>query len=156
MKEEINVITTKKTPINNRINFRTLLIAIYLTLYKKGYKTISLKQEDIKKYIKDIEKIFDDYNINSEELFVRTPVLETYDKYGDYLMQLFLSSNIGYMNERYDTITLECKDYFIQKRLAQMKEYNDIINSCCEAIIGEEYNDDPISESEKSNQRIKR
>ena len=156
MKEEINVITTKKTPINNRINFRTLLIAIYLTLYKKGYKTISLKQEDIKKYIKDIEKIFDDYNINSEELFVRTPVLETYDKYGDYLMQLFLSSNIGYMNERYDTITLECKDYFIQKRLAQMKEYNDIINSCCEAIIGEEYNDAPISESEKSNQKIKR
>lgn len=155
MKEEINVITTKKTPINNRINFRTLLIAIYLTLYKKGYKTISLKQEDIKKYIKDIEKIFDDYNINSEELFVRTPVLETYDKYGDYLMQLFLSSNIGYMNERYDTITLECKDYFIQKRLAQMKEYNDIINSCCEAIIGEGYNDAPISESEKIKQIIK-
>ena len=155
MKEEINVITTKKTPINNRINFRTLLIAIYLTLYKKGYKTISLKQEDIKKYIKDIEKIFDDYNINSEELFVRTPVLETYDKYGDYLMQLFLSSNIGYMNERYDTITLECKDYFIQKRLAQMKEYNDIINSCCEAIIGEGYNDAPISENGRIKQIIK-
>ena len=59
------------------------------------------------------------------------------------------------MNERYDTIILECKDYFIQKRLAQMKEYNDIINSCCKAIIGEEYNDDPISESEKSNQKNK-
>ena len=70
-------------------------------------------------------------------------------------MQLFLSSNIGYMNERYDTIILECKDYFIQKRLAQMKEYNDIINSCCKAIIGEEYNDAPISESEKSNQKNK-
>ena len=155
MKEKTNLSITEKTPINERINFRTLLIAIYLTLYKKGYKTISLKQEDIKKYIKDIEKIFDDYNINSEELFVRTPVLETYDKYGDYLMQLFLSSNIGYMNERYDTITLECKDYFIQKRLAQMKEYNDIINSCCEAIIGEGYNDAPISESEKIKQIIK-
>ena len=70
-------------------------------------------------------------------------------------MQLFLTTNIGYMNERYDTIILECKDYFIQKRLAQMKEYNDIINSCCEAIIGEDYNDDPISESEKSNQKNK-
>ena len=156
MKEEINVITTKKTPINNSINFRTLLFAIYLTLYRKGYKTISLKQDDIKEYIENLERIFDDYNINSEELFVRTPVLETYDKYGDYLIQLFLSSNIGYMNERYDTIILECKDYFIKKSLAQMKEYNDIINSCCEAIIGEEYNDDPISESEKSNQKIKR
>lgn len=156
MKEETNLSITEKTPINERINFRTLLFAIYLTLYKKGYKTISLKQDDIKEYIEKLEKIFDDYNINSEELFVRTPVLETYDKYGDYLIQLFLSSNIGYMNGRYDTIILECKDYFIQKRLAQMKDYNDIINSCCEAIIGEEYNDDPISESEKSNQKIKR
>ena len=156
MKEEINLSITEKTPINERINFRTLLFAIYLTLYRKGYKTISLKQDDIKEYIEKLEKIFDDYNINSEELFVRTPVLETYDKYGDYLIQLFLSSNIGDMNRRYDTIILECKDYFIQKRLAQMTEYNDIINSCCEAIIGEEYNDDPISESEKSNQRIKR
>lgn len=156
MKEEINLSITEKTPINERINFRTLLIAIYLTLYKKGYKTISLKQDDIKEYIEKLEKIFDDYNINSEELFVRTPVLETYDKYGDYLIQLFLSSNIGDMNGRYDTIILDCKDYFIQNRLAQMKEYNDIINSCCEAIIGEEYNDAPISESEKSNQRIKR
>ena len=70
-------------------------------------------------------------------------------------MQLFLSSNIGYMNERYDTIILECKDYFIQKILAQMEEYNDIINSCCEAIIGEDYNDAPISENGKINQKIK-
>lgn len=136
MKEETNLSITEKTPINERINFRTLLFAIYLTLYKKGYETISLKQDDIKEYIENLEKIFDDYNINSEELFARTPVLETYDKYGDYLMQLFLSANIGYMNERYDTIILECKDYFIQKRLAQIKEYNDIINSCCKAIIG--------------------
>ena len=70
-------------------------------------------------------------------------------------MQLFLSINIGYMNEKYDTIILECKDYFIQKRLAQMKEYNDIINSCCKAIIGEDYNDAPISENGKINQKIK-
>ena len=155
MKEETNLQMTKKLTINNRINFRKLLFAIYLTLYRKDYKTISLKQEDIKEYIKDIEKIFDDYNIYSEDLFARTPILETYDKYGDYLMQLFLTTNIGYMNERYDTIILECKDYFIQKRLEQMKEYNDIINSCCEAIIGEDYNNAPISENGKINQKIK-
>ena len=155
MKEETNLQMTKNLTINNRINFRELLFAIYLTLYSNDYKTISLKQEDIKEYIKDIEKIFDDYNIYSEDLFARTPILETYDKYGDYLMQLFLTTNIGYMNERYDTIILECKDYFIQKRLEQMKEYNDIINSCCEAIIGEDYNDAPTSENGKINQKIK-
>ncbi len=51
MKEETNLSITEKTPINERINFRTLLFAIYLTLYREGYKTISLKQDAIKEYL---------------------------------------------------------------------------------------------------------
>lgn len=155
MKEETNRQMDENLTINNNINFRTILLAIYLTLYKRGYETISLKVEDIEKYIKNLESIFDDYNINSEDLFIRTPVLETYDRYGDYLMQLFLSINIGYMNEKYDTIIINCKDFFIKKFLEQKKEYNAIINDCCKAIIGEDYNDAPISENGKINQKIK-
>lgn len=121
MKEKTNRQMDENLTINNKNNFRTILLAIYLTLYKRGYETISLKVEDIEKYIKNLESIFDDYNINSEDLFIRTPVLETYDRYGDYLMQLFLSINIGYMNEKYDTIIINCKDFFIKKFLEQKK-----------------------------------
>ena len=70
-------------------------------------------------------------------------------------MQLFLSINIGYMNEKYDTIIINCKDFFIKKFLEQKKEYNAIINDCCNTIIGEDYNDAPISENGKINQKIK-
>ena len=49
MKEETNRQMDENLTINNNINFRTILLAIYLTLYKRGYETISLKVEDIEK-----------------------------------------------------------------------------------------------------------
>lgn len=72
------------------MNVKQLLRAIYLNMYKNGLKEISLKPNDLPFQVSRIEEVFEKYNIDSEDLFVKTPVLETYDKYVDYLISIFL------------------------------------------------------------------
>ena len=71
------------------INIKQLLRVIYLNMYKNGLKEISLKSNDLLLHISRIEKVFEKYNIDSDDLFVKTPVLETYDRYVDYLISIF-------------------------------------------------------------------
>ena len=117
------------------INFRELLRAIYLDVSLYGYKEISLKNKDIEGYIKELETIFEENKIESEDLFVKTSVLETYDKFKDYLITAFISLNIGYMNEKYDTIILNISNYNAIKEIEKLKNANDIIVKCSRAII---------------------
>ena len=119
------------------INIKQLLRVIYLNMYKNGLKEISLKSNDLLLHISRIEKVFEKYNIDSDDLFVKTPVLETYDRYVDYLISIFLQEKLGYMNEKYDSIIIECTMYRVERELERMKEYTQIINECCDDNLEE-------------------
>ena len=117
------------------MNVIQLLRAIYLNMYKNGLKEISLKPNDLLIYIERIEKVFEKYDIDSGDLFVKTPVLETYDRYVDYLINIFIHEQLGYMNEKYDSIIIKCTMYRVEKELERMKEYTQIINECCNVMV---------------------
>ena len=119
------------------INIKQLLRVIYLNMYKNGLKEISLKSNDLLLHISRIEKVFEKYNIDSDDLFVKTPVLETYDRYVDHLISIFLQEKLGYMNEKYDSIIIECTMYRVERELERMKEYTQIINECCDDNLEE-------------------
>lgn len=119
------------------MNVKQLLRTIYLNMYKNGLKEISLKPNDLSFQVSRIEEVFEKHNIDSEDLFVKTPVLETYDKYVDYLISIFLQGQLGYMNEKYDSIIIGCSMCRVEKELEGMREYAQIIDECCNGVISD-------------------
>lgn len=125
--------------MENKYVTRQLLKTVYLTLKQVGYDDISLKQEELLNYVPKIEKILEENKLLDTDFFVKTPISETYDKYKTLLIEIFIGEKIGYFNDKYDTITLNCTDYYINKNIKQMEEYEDIINQCCLAILHNEH-----------------
>ena len=134
-----------------KLNIKQLLKTIYLNMYKNGVREISLNPNDLSLQISRIEKVFEKYNIGSDDLFVKTPVLETYDRYVDYLISIFLQEQLGYMNEKYDGIIIECTMYNVEKQLEGMREYTQIINECCNEMA--DYNLEEV-QTEKMPKRV--
>ena len=130
-----------------KINFRELLRAIYLDVSLYGYKEISLKNKDIDRYIDELRKVFEENEIESEDLFVKTPVLETYDKFKDYLITAFINLNIGYMNDKYDTIILNLSNYEAMKMIEKLNNAKDIIYKCTKIIVNAYQNKEEKEES---------
>ena len=138
------------------INFRELLRAIYLNVSLYGYKEISLKNKNIECYIKELENIFEENNIESEDLFVKTSVLETYDKFKEYLITVFVGLDIGYMNEKYDSIIINITNYEAIKLIEKLKDANDIIVKCSKVILNSYKNKEEKEESSSILSTIKR
>ena len=114
---------------------KEIIKAIYLNLYQYGYKEISLKNKDINKYVESFKELFDKYELNTNDLFVKEPVQETYSKYKNYLLDIFLNSDIGYIGRDYETININCNSYYINKILEDNLPYQDLIIECRNAFI---------------------
>jgi len=113
------------------VDVKILLRTVYLTLQQYGYYIVSLKNEDLLEYVPKIEKVLMEYGLKDSDLFIKTPVLETYDKYKDFLIKYLYECNLGCFNEKYDTIILNCSDFYISKCQKLMSVYNDLIYKCC-------------------------
>ena len=114
---------------------KEILKTVYLTLHYTGYSTVSLKKEDLLRYVPNIEKCLEKYNLVISDLFVKTPVEETYDEYKKFL--IWSLSEFGSFNESYDGINLCCSDYYLFKCQRQLKEYMNVILECCYIISGD-------------------
>ena len=121
----------------NDINIIRIIKGTYLMLYKEGNSEISLKAEDLLKYVPRVEELLYSNGLNTSEIFARTPVLETYDNYKDFLVKLFCERYIGFLNNNFDSITLECTDFYVNKFLHQVLDDIDLINECAQVISGE-------------------
>lgn len=114
---------------------KELVLGIYLKRCKLGYKDISLKMEDIMEYVPRLEQLFVDENIKGSDIFVKTPVSETYDEFKTFLISYMIGMKLGYLNDEYNKITLSVTDYFINKKLKDMEEYQDIIDKGSRLLI---------------------
>lgn len=132
------------------LSAKQLLRVVYLNMYKKGFSMISLKSNDISTIVPRIEVVLNKYGIDSDDLFVKTPVLETYDRYVDYLISIFLQEPLGHMNETYDSITIDCTMYRVDKELEEAKEYSQIIEECCDVIINDEKTPRKVLQAKKN------
>lgn len=117
-----------------RINIHQFLREVYYKLLWSGYEDISLKSEDLLSYIPQMEEIVNASDIDLDDLFVKTPVSETYDKYKDYLISTFIQENVGYFNDRYDTITLVNNPYLIKKNITEQSDSRIVADKCCLVI----------------------
>ena len=113
-----------------RVNVHQFLREVYYHLLYAGYEDISLKSEDLLSYVPQMEEIVNTSDIDLDDLFIKTPVSETYDKYKDYLISTFIQENVGYFNDRYDTITLVNNPYLIKKNITEQTDSQRIASLC--------------------------
>ena len=114
---------------------KEIILGIYLKRCKLGYKDISLKMDDMMEYVPKLEQLFVDENIKGSDIFVKTPVSETYDEFKTFLISYMIGMKLGYFNDEYNTITLSVTDYFINRKLKDMEEYQDIIDKGSRLLI---------------------
>ena len=113
-----------------KVNVYQFLREVYYHLLYAGYGNISLKSEDLSSYVPQMEEIVNASDIDLDDLFVKTPVSETYDKYKDYLISTFIQENVGYFNDRYDNITLVNNPYLIKKNITEQTDSQRIACLC--------------------------
>lgn len=113
-----------------RVNIHQFLREVYYHLLYAGYEDMSLKSDDLLAYVPQMEEIVNASDIDLDDLFVKTPVSETYDKYKDYLISTFIQENVGYFNDRYDTITLVNNPYLIKKNITEQTDSHRVACLC--------------------------
>ena len=113
-----------------KVNVHQFLREVYYHLLYAGYENISIKSEDLSSYVPQMEEIVNASDIDLDDLFIKTPVSETYDKYKDYLISTFIQENVGYFNDRYDTITLVNNPYLIKKNITEQTDSQRIACLC--------------------------
>lgn len=119
------------------IDTRFLLQTVYLTLQQFGHQEVSLKEQDLLEYVPKIKKILEENGVEDSDLFLKTPVEETYDEYKNFLISQLYGNGLGYFNEKYDTIILNCPDFYIWKCQKAMEPYSEIVHKCCYTISGD-------------------
>ena len=72
------------------VNIKFLLRTVYLTLQQYGYPEVSLKKEDLLDYVPKIQKTLIEYGLEDSDLFIMTPVEETYDEYKNFFNKRFI------------------------------------------------------------------
>lgn len=122
----------------NTINIRKLLRLTYLKLYRDGLKQISLKEEDLEKYLPKLEKIANDYDIDDKDLFIKKPITESHTNYIAFLIETFAATGTGYLNNKYDSIILNYKKQLIDEELSENSLYDFLIAECSNTIKGTE------------------
>lgn len=114
-----------------------LLETVYLTLKQYDYSSVSLKSVDLLKYVPKIEEILKEKDLLDSDLFIKTPVEETYDQFKNFLISRLLRPRVGYFNENYDAIILNCTDYYIKRCQDSLENYEETIFKCCYAITND-------------------
>lgn len=123
---------------------KEIVITMYLTLSNYGYSEVSLKNEDLLEYIPKLENLLKKYHLFVSDLFVRTPVSETYDEYKNFLIEELYGKRLGFFNDKYNTIILECPKFYTYKCQKKLINYKEIIQEGCYLIsndIGFIYDD---------------
>lgn len=115
---------------------REIVAAIFFKRCVNGEKDISLKMEDIMEYVPKLEELFTNENFNSD-LFIKTPVEETYDEFKTFIISYMLGMKFGYMNDKFDKITLSINEYFINKYLNNLSKYKEIIDKGYNLLVEE-------------------
>lgn len=104
---------------------KKIIIAMYLTLLNYGYSKVFLKKEDLQEYIPKLENLLKRYHLFLGNLFIKTPISESYDEYTNFLIRELFGNHLGYFNYKYDAIILECSKFDIdkcQKELIDIKK----------------------------------
>lgn len=134
-----------------------LLQTVYLTLQQSGYQEVSLKNQDLLEYVPKIEIILKENGFTDADIFLKTPVEENYDQYKNFLISELYGKGLGYFNEKYDVIILNCPSFYIWRCQKAMNPYSEVIHQCCYTISGDIrfIEDDAIFEVLSLTKRIK-
>lgn len=111
----------------SNINFNELIDYIMCKLVKEGYNKISLSLEDIEIYVPYILKMLNDNDIKYDhDIFCKTPVNETYDRFKSYMINYLNINRLGTMLQT-NQFLLDIPNYAAEYYLLESKEYSDVI-----------------------------
>lgn len=116
---------------------KRIIVTMYLILQDYGYSEVSLKQNDLLDYVPKLEKLLEKNGLLVSDLFVKTPVSETYDEYKNFLIKELYGGRLGSFNEKYDTIILDCPKFYTYKCYGKLEKYQGIIRDGCYLISGD-------------------
>lgn len=87
-----------------------LIIGVFLRLKLDGYcDEISLKRDDVQEVAQKLENVLIENGLSDSDIFIKTPVEETYDYFKTWLSDRFLSLHLGVFTEPCLTYMLEGK-----------------------------------------------
>ena len=111
----------------NNLTFNELIDYIMCKMVKEGYTKISLSLEDIEIYVPKLIKILNDNGIKYDgDIFCKTPVNETYDRFKSYMICYLINNRIICMGYD-DQYLLNIPNYAADYHLMKNKQYADII-----------------------------
>lgn len=119
----------------NEMITKHILEATYITLFLNGYDTISLRKKDLLSYVPKLEERLEEYGITYNDIFVKTPISETYDQYRVFLLDTIIRKKLGYLNADYSEVKFNCTEYYAKLQQKQMFHYKDIIEDCTKIIL---------------------
>ena len=122
---------------NRKVLIEDIIVAMYLVLHNSGYSLVSLKSKDLLEYAPKLEVFLEKNDLLLQDLFIKTPVEETYDQYKNFLIKELYGNKLGYFNEDYNGIILDVPNFYIHKHLERVKDYRSIIQDGCYLISGE-------------------
>ena len=118
-----------------RVSAYELLNNIYYKLLWIGYNNISLNNDDLSRYVPIIEEIVDKHDLDLGDLFKLDPDSNSYEKYKENIMSIFVHKKIGYYNEEDNSIDLEYNPQNIIKYLYDESELSIISAFICWRIM---------------------
>lgn len=141
--------------MNQKYLTKEIIISIFLKRCTQGHSEISIKMDDISNYAEKLEKLLNENGLNNySDIFVKTPVTETYDMFKNFLISYILMNKLGDMNYRYDTIELTSNEFLINKTLKEMEPYSDVIDKGCQ-LLTDEYFEEEIIPKNKVISKVK-
>lgn len=113
-----------------------LIIGVFLRLKLDGYcDEISLKRDDVQEVAQKLENVLIENGLGDSDIFIKTPVEETYDYFKTWLSDRFLSLHPGDFNAKYNGIIITNNTYRMNCMLGKLNSYDSLLNQICFILI---------------------
>lgn len=119
----------------NKVYINKIIIGVFLNLHKSGNSEILLTSKDMNDYVSKLEHIFSNIGLINSDLFIKTPVEETYDEFKRFLINQLYGNRLAIFNEDYNKLTICCNEYVTNKILNELDEYHGVIELCSNVLL---------------------
>lgn len=128
----------QKNEIMEQVSINKILIGVFINLHKLGNSEIPLNPNYLNDNVSKLDYIFRELNLKTEtDVFIKTPVDETYDEFRFFLINELYGNRLGEFNNKYDSLTITCNEYKTNKILKSLEQYKELIDLCSYILLND-------------------
>lgn len=125
----------QKNEIMEQVSINKILIGVFINLHKLGNSEIPL---DSNNNVSKLDYIFRELNFKTgTDVFIKTPVDETYDEFRFFLINELYGNRLGEFNYKYDSLTITCNEYRSNRILKGLEQYKELIDLCSYILLND-------------------